>query len=1194
MSEINVGTAVAYLTMKDAGFSSGIAQAQSALSSFDNAGRTLGQNLSVWSSALGSLGTSLTTTFTLPIVKLAESAIQTSMDLDTTMSQVRATLAITRDSTEELSDEVVNSSEIFQKFRDKLDISEEGLYNTSDALTLLARQLGRDTVFSAEEAADAINVLAMAGYDTNQIILALPEVLNLAAAGSLEIADAADYATGIMAGFNMEADEMSSISNILAAMASNAKGSVSDFGQGLSTVAGMASVTNQSIEDVSVALAILGNHNVSAAEGGNALARALRRLYQPTDNAKVALEELGVSIYDTEGNARALPDVLLDLNGALSNLTEKEYAEKISTIFGAVSSKTVPFLINDVTTAWEDLDVAINHSIGTADLSQVEFNKMIRELVANYKKAGGNVEKFYEDMQEYLHLKYNLSTAAAEETLEKFVGLMQGGKTSAEDFQEALGNIGGAASQMAKQQLDNLQGDITLLKDAFAELQVVLVGDDGFLRTVVQTITEVVNAFASMSQAQRDQVVQIGLVIAALGPALLIISKILSVLSNIATALEIITSLNPLIAALVGIVAMLAIGFEEAYNSSEDFRGLLETIGGQLETLQNGFKHLWEEIKNSFQPVWDNLRDTAKEMVSEDLFPTFSNVLDTIWKIFEDWKPVLAEVAQLLADIASDYVLPAISEVFSTICDLINDHLPSIESLSSALATMASEVVLPAIRAALEGIKEAVKSAWPYIKKIISQLSEEFSKRITNIATMLKSMSDALKDFNWTSVSENWESFKEFISLLASPLKVASDAISDINKEIEKIRNLNFGTPQRQGERFADTLQWIVDAISLLGDTAMYCGLALADMYNYAMILLHPFDIDEYASNIRVIEDQLTSLEGKIGKTADSMHINFAENAKKDIEDFARDSGMSLEEFSGTLEKESNKWSDVIRIVDEEGNDITDSVNKNTNNMADSVITFVDDSSNKLQGDWHDVITFVDEDQNKLADSTNEATKNMTDSVITFVDDSDKELTGSWHDVITFVDEDQTALAKSTDTSMSNMSDSVISFGDDSKGVLGTMREDLSDTGDSVSEFSDGVLKDFEDMSDTKQYGKDTIENLKDGMQEEEKGLKSWLNSISSWINSKLSDLRNGFSSLRDARNDYDGSYASGLSYVPYNGFIAQLHEGERILTKEENREYNSGSNGSGGDTFNFYNTQPDPYEYARQMKRAKKELLLT
>lgn len=117
-------------------------------------------------------------------------------------------------------------------------------------------------------------------------------------------------------------------------------------------------------------------------------------------------------------------------------------------------------------------------------------------------------------------------------------------------------------------------------------------------------------------------------------------------------------------------------------------------------------------------------------------------------------------------------------------------------------------------------------------------------------------------------------------------------------------------------------------------------------------------------------------------------------------------------------------------------------------------------------------------------------------------------------------------------------------------------------------------------------------------------GMKSVFTSVASWMTDALGNLfkpvsnffSNLFSPVKSLFSSigslFSGSHANGLDYVPYNGYVAQLHEGERVLTKQENEEYNNGNdNRGGGDTFNFYNTKPDPYEYARQMKRAKKEL---
>lgn len=259
-------------------------------------------------------------------VGLGTAAVKTAANFDASMSQVQATMGLTKDSTSKLNGETVN---------------------TMDALSKLARTMGKDTKFSASEAADAINILAMAGMDTDDIYSALPATLNLAAAGNIGIAQAADYATGIMSGFGMKTQDASKVADVLAVTASSAKGSVSDFGAGLAQAAGQASITGQSFEDTTTALGILGNHNIAAAEGGNMLQRVLKNLYQPTSTAKEALDQLGVSAYDSEGKARPLQEVLTDLRGKLGELSEEDYNTVMGQIFDTASLRGANFLIQD-------------------------------------------------------------------------------------------------------------------------------------------------------------------------------------------------------------------------------------------------------------------------------------------------------------------------------------------------------------------------------------------------------------------------------------------------------------------------------------------------------------------------------------------------------------------------------------------------------------------------------------------------------------------------------------------------------------------------------------------------------------------------------------------------------------------------------------------------------------------------------
>ena len=130
--------------------------------------------------------------------------------------------------------------------------------------------------------------------------------------------------------------------------------------------------------------------------------------------------------------------------------------------------------------------------------------------------------------------------------------------------------------------------------------------------------------------------------------------------------------------------------------------------------------------------------------------------------------------------------------------------------------------------------------------------------------------------------------------------------------------------------------------------------------------------------------------------------------------------------------------------------------------------------------------------------------------------------------------------------------------------------------------------------------GRNIFQSLWNGIKSIGDSILGWVSNFAGKIGSFVSGIIDGFKNVVSGANDaksavksVDGKHANGLDYVPYNGYVAELHEGERVLTKQQNREYNEGGTGKGGDTFNFYNTKPTPYEYARQMKKAKRDLEL-
>lgn len=207
---------------------------------------------------------------------------------------------------------------------------------TTDEITDLsafAKEMGAATSFSAVESADALNVLAMAGLSAEQQMSALPTVLDLAAAGAMDISTAAGYVTGAVKGFSDEMGNSAYYADLMAKGATMANTDVDALGAALSTAAATASSYGQEADSMTVALLRLAEQNVVGSEAATKLNRAMADLYTPTDEAAGALRELGIATYDERGNARDLNTVMDELNTALSAYSMEQQNAYKDTIF---------------------------------------------------------------------------------------------------------------------------------------------------------------------------------------------------------------------------------------------------------------------------------------------------------------------------------------------------------------------------------------------------------------------------------------------------------------------------------------------------------------------------------------------------------------------------------------------------------------------------------------------------------------------------------------------------------------------------------------------------------------------------------------------------------------------------------------------------------------------------------------------
>jgi TP901 family phage tail tape measure protein len=180
------------------------------------------------------------------------------------------------------------------------------------AMTLQATQLGETTAFSATQAAEAFQFLAQAGLSVDEAMAALPGVLDLASAASLDLAEAADIATNVLSGFGLPVEELTRVNDVLAKTADSSNTSVRELGEAFKTAAPAAKAAGISIEQTAAVLGGLGNNAIKGSEGGNAFKRILLELQAATPRTTAELERLGVTVKDSEGNYRDIIPILQD------------------------------------------------------------------------------------------------------------------------------------------------------------------------------------------------------------------------------------------------------------------------------------------------------------------------------------------------------------------------------------------------------------------------------------------------------------------------------------------------------------------------------------------------------------------------------------------------------------------------------------------------------------------------------------------------------------------------------------------------------------------------------------------------------------------------------------------------------------------------------------------------------------------
>lgn len=373
------------------------------------------------------------------LVDFAKSSIDAGKAFDSAMSQVAATMGVSVKQVGELRD--------------------------------FAQEMGSTTAFSSTEAAQGLNILAMAGLTAKEQMAALPQVLNLAAAGTLSLDSAAAYVTGTIKGFKDEMSNAQYYTDLIAKGATLANTSVTGLGDALSRSAATADGYRQSADSVTLALLRLAEQNLEGEAASTALNRAMSDLYTPTAAAQKALDELGFSAYNEAEAARDFNEVVDELNLKLADMTDAQRSSYLATIFTTQGLNAFNKMVSTSPEKLEAFKDGLDGAFGsTAEQAETQLDNLAGDLTLFDSAVDGLKIRISDALSPALRTLVQGATAA----VSALAGLGTGGEdlpllvSGTNELLETLDQSAGAytaSAEAIQQQADSVLGLISTLEE---------------------------------------------------------------------------------------------------------------------------------------------------------------------------------------------------------------------------------------------------------------------------------------------------------------------------------------------------------------------------------------------------------------------------------------------------------------------------------------------------------------------------------------------------------------------------------------------------------------------------------------------------------------------------------------------------------------------------------------------------------
>lgn len=625
-------------------------------------------------------------------------AINTGREFEGAMSQVAATMLI-----------------------DKTTAEGQKAFET---LENAARECGASTAFSATEAAEALNYLALAGYDADKAATALPTVLKLAGAGAMDLAAASDMVTDSMSALGIEATEanLTQFSDQLAQTASKANTSVAQLGEAILTVGGTAKGLAGGTTELNTALGILADNGLKGAEGGTHLRNIILSLQNPTDKAADALKGLGVDVYDAQGNMRGLNDVFKDLQGAMDGMSNAQKDNVLSTLFNKTDLTAANAMLANCTDRFDELSAAVENSAGACEnmyaIQLDNLNGDIDILKSGLSDLGISV---YKDLNGPLREMTQLATSMVGELSEAYKSGGMAGMVGAVGgcMAEVVDTIADYAPQVVSMGVDLLENFVSGITDnsgslATAAADVITVFVEGLFTLVPQVILagiDILTQFVQSMTAQLPQLISTGTQ-AIVNFVNGIIQRLPEVISTALTLVQtLVNSIGEnapmLISAAIQLIGNLVLGIVSMLPQ-------LLQMGIQLIlSLAQGILSNLPQILQMGVQIIISLVSGITQMLPMIIQGGIQLIISLIQGIIANLGNIVQAAVQIVITLATG-LIQAIPQLIAAIPQLVGAIIDTI------LSTNWLDVGIQIIKGLIDGIMSTGKSLWNAIKSLFT------------------------------------------------------------------------------------------------------------------------------------------------------------------------------------------------------------------------------------------------------------------------------------------------------------------------------------------------------------------------------------------------------------------------------------------------------------------------------------------